>query len=110
MERITSIFVSFLIVLFVVGNEMYIVNGDSPYACWGGCYNKCILLTMKSRVPSGNDPCYVKCLSKCIPTSSSEYKNYCTIGCSLELCVAFRFDAGEDLDACYGNCGRICRV
>ncbi|XP_055819353.1 uncharacterized protein LOC129888401 [Solanum dulcamara] len=111
MERsITRIFVSILMMLIVVGNEMYIVNGDSPYACWGGCYNQCILLNMKHRVPTGNNPCYVHCLTKCIPTSASEYQDYCKIGCSLELCVATRFDAGANLDACFGNCGNICRI
>lgn len=92
MERITKIFVSVLIImLIVVGNEMSIVNGDSPYACWGGCYNKCILLSLRSSAPTGSNPCYVQCVSKCIPTSSIEYQDYCSIGCSLELCVPTRF-------------------
>ncbi|KAM3378820.1 hypothetical protein P3S68_011233 [Capsicum galapagoense] len=110
MERVTRFFVTVLIVLTtVLGKQMYIVNGDSPYACWGGCYNKCILLNMRARVQQTN-PCYLRCLSKCIPRSTSEYQDYCSIGCSLELCIPTRYDAGADLDACFGSCGNICRA
>ncbi|MCD7451967.1 hypothetical protein HAX54_014345 [Datura stramonium] len=112
MERISRIIVWVLIMLIVVGKQMYVVNGDSPYACWGGCYNQCMILNSKasSSVPAaGREPCYVQCLNKCVPRSTAEYQNYCNIGCSLELCVPTRFNAGADLDACFGNCGNICR-
>ncbi|CAN4127852.1 unnamed protein product [Withania somnifera] len=95
--------------LIVLGKHLYIVDADNPYACWGGCYNQCILSNMQASAP-GLNPCYVQCLSKCIPRSASEYQNYCSIGCSLELCIPTRSDAGANLDACFGNCGNICRA
>nr|XP_009616521.1 uncharacterized protein LOC104109046 [Nicotiana tomentosiformis]XP_016501359.1 PREDICTED: uncharacterized protein LOC107819733 [Nicotiana tabacum] len=110
MERI-SVFVTLFIVLIVVGKEMHNVSADSPYACWGGCYNQCIILSFQAgTIPNNNNPCYVQCLSKCIPRSAAEYQNYCKIGCSLELCVPTRSDAGADLDKCFGNCGNVCRA
>ncbi|KAJ8555403.1 hypothetical protein K7X08_012899 [Anisodus acutangulus] len=108
MEKI-RIFVTFLIVLIVVAKEMHASTADSPYACWGGCYNQCIILNLQASV-LGRNPCYVECLSKCIPRSAAEYENYCKIGCSLEICIPTRSNAGADLDACFGNCGNICRA
>ncbi|XP_059275168.1 uncharacterized protein LOC132029814 [Lycium ferocissimum] len=106
MEKI-RIFVTLLIVLIVVEKQMQIVDADNPYACWGGCYNQCILLNVQGSVP-GRNPCYLQCLSKCIPRTASDYQNYCKIGCSMEICIPTRSGNGADLDACFGNCGNVC--
>lgn len=63
------------------------------YACWGGCYNECILQTGIN--PSERLPCYMQCLGSCVanPASGSDNQYYCQLGCSLEQCVS-KFSSG----------------
>ncbi|KAG5540606.1 hypothetical protein RHGRI_020729 [Rhododendron griersonianum] len=62
------------------------------YACWGGCYNGCILQNGKYLQNDDQKlPCYWKCLGSCISHSGSDYHYYCQLGCSLKLCTMFSF-------------------
>ncbi|KAH7840442.1 hypothetical protein Vadar_017021 [Vaccinium darrowii] len=77
------------------------------YACWGGCYNECILLNGKN--PSERLPCYLQCLGNCIASSPADYQyNYCQLGCSLEKCVRVSSD-GRKQESCLENCSsKVC--
>lgn len=65
----------------------------SGYACWGGCYNECILLNGKN--PTQRLPCYLQCLGNCVAQPASDNQYYCQLGCSLEQCVMRFSSAGK---------------
>ncbi|KAK6119459.1 hypothetical protein DH2020_046796 [Rehmannia glutinosa] len=52
-----------------------------------GCYNECFLRSKKTRPE--RLACYYQCLNTCVPRSAADYRYYCQIGCSLELCIPF---------------------
>ncbi|KAA8521755.1 hypothetical protein F0562_012428 [Nyssa sinensis] len=81
--------------------------GAGIYACWGGCYNDCILRNGKTL--SEKFPCYLQCSRNCVSHSASVYQDYCLLGCSLELCNRFASD-GQTLERCMGNCTNICKT
>lgn len=62
-------------------------RGATEYECWGGCYNKCIILKGDRFPTSTTYPCYYSCLSSCRPSSSPPTINYyCQLGCAADLC------------------------
>ncbi|KAI8568878.1 hypothetical protein RHMOL_Rhmol02G0234700 [Rhododendron molle] len=79
------------------------------YACWGGCYNECILQTGKN--PSERLPCYFQCLGSCIAHPASDNQYYCQLGCSLEQCVSRFSSDGRKQERCLDNCStKICSI
>ncbi|CAK9166614.1 unnamed protein product [Ilex paraguariensis] len=98
--------VAFLVVLVLAKNVTAQPAGDGVYACWGGCYNECILRTGKD--PSQRLPCYGSCLGQCVPQSPSDYQYYCQIGCSFESCILFSYD-GASLERCIESCANLCK-
>lgn len=83
LNLVIALFLSLLMLTHNVNGQ-----GNNLYTCWGGCYNKCFLLS-----PGGADqyPCYFSCLSQCTYTQSLEsYQYYCQIGCSATRCIPLR--------------------
>ncbi|XP_052210971.1 uncharacterized protein LOC127813894 [Diospyros lotus] len=77
------------------------------YACWGGCYNECVL--QEGKEPSERVPCFLGCLGSCFDHLGSDLLYYCRLGCSLVSCVRYRSDGGN-LDGCLQNCSsNACR-
>uniref|UniRef100_A0A5B7AB73 Uncharacterized protein n=1 Tax=Davidia involucrata TaxID=16924 RepID=A0A5B7AB73_DAVIN len=104
MERSGVKILGVMVVLMVVMLAQHATAGI--YACWGGCYNDCILKNGKT--PSERLPCYSQCLRNCTPRSPSDYQYYCQLGCSLQFCTRFAYD-GDGLERCIGNCTNICK-
>ncbi|KAL6985368.1 hypothetical protein U1Q18_018744 [Sarracenia purpurea var. burkii] len=74
----------------------------SPYSCWGGCLNQCVL--------ERTVPCYGSCLSSCFAHPASDYQYYCQLGCSIQQCLRFSSD-GARTESCLENCSSsICNI
>lgn len=80
--------VAVLVVFVICANG---VNPQSPYACWGGCYNKCFLGAAMAQ--SERLACGYLCLDTCIPrtATAADYKYYCHLGCYLKRCIPVSF-------------------
>ncbi|XAR69327.1 hypothetical protein NMG60_11000867 [Bertholletia excelsa] len=105
MNKAWGVSVIALVVWFVVAHE---ASAQGMYACWGGCYNQCILGSGNN--PSERLPCYWSCLGTCIsrPSGQSDYQYYCQLGCSLQLCGQ-NLSGGATTKQCFQNCAnRIC--
>ncbi|XP_031110981.1 uncharacterized protein LOC116014824 [Ipomoea triloba] len=96
------------LMLVMMQVEGQFAENGNLYTCWGGCYNQCVLLGRSSAVAGGgNFPCYIGCLSSCVPQSAAQYQNYCQIGCSLQLCFP-SITNGAQLENCFANCANVC--
>ncbi|CAA2986954.1 uncharacterized protein LOC111375880 [Olea europaea var. sylvestris] len=82
------------------------VNGQSIYACWGGCYNECFLGNGTSG--SQRYPCYLKCVNTCMPRTTADYERFCAVGCSLQICVPPT--GGANKDNCFESCTKLCKI
>ncbi|WOG89431.1 hypothetical protein DCAR_0208669 [Daucus carota subsp. sativus] len=82
----------------------------TEYECWGGCYNKCIILK-GDRIPTTTTyPCYYKCLSSCRPSSPQPSLNYyCQLGCAADLCNTLTILDNGNLKQCIGRCSKVCQ-
>ncbi|XP_052210311.1 protein TAP1-like [Diospyros lotus] len=79
---------------------------QGTYACWGGCYNQCVLEYGLN--PTQRVPCYLGCLGRCATSFPSDLEYYCQIGCSLQQCIRYSYD-GANMERCLENCaGNIC--
>ncbi|XP_058200700.1 uncharacterized protein LOC131315578 [Rhododendron vialii] len=82
------------------------------YACWGGCYNECILQTGTN--PNERLPCYFQCVGSCFanPASGSDNNRYyCQLGCSLQQCVSRYSSDEKKQERCLDNCStKICNI
>ncbi|KAK1375865.1 hypothetical protein POM88_032058 [Heracleum sosnowskyi] len=85
-------------------------RGATEYECWGGCYNKCVILK-GDRIPTSTTyPCYYGCLSSCRPSSSPPTINYyCQLGCAANFCNTATILDNGNLKQCIGRCSSICQ-
>nr|XP_027082873.1 uncharacterized protein LOC113705273 [Coffea arabica]XP_027083091.1 uncharacterized protein LOC113705438 [Coffea arabica] len=82
-------------------------TGQSTYACWGGCYNVCFLLSSRPIVE--RYPCYFNCLASCFPQSALESQlYYCHVGCSAQRCLQIKDASARE--KCFGGCGDACKT
>ncbi|KAL6533891.1 hypothetical protein OROHE_013724 [Orobanche hederae] len=83
-DGIVAVVVAALVVVVVAANCV----DAQMYACWGGCYNECLLRS--NRTSAERFACYYQCFnSSCVPPSAADYQYYCQIGCNLERCTPF---------------------
>nr|GMD47681.1 uncharacterized protein LOC109154297 [Ipomoea batatas] len=82
----------FLVVLMTVSLGMVmlsqdVVGDDAVYACLGGCYNKCFILSKQP--PFETIVCFFKCfLTDCVSSGPppANFVDSCGVGCSMQFC------------------------
>ncbi|XP_019157666.1 PREDICTED: uncharacterized protein LOC109154297 [Ipomoea nil] len=105
----------FLVVLMTVSLGMVmlsqdVVGDDAVYACLGGCYNKCFILSKQP--PFETLVCFFKCfLTDCVSSGPppANFVDSCGVGCSMEFCPLQSLDEAT-LGQCIGSCGDMCEL
>ncbi|XP_057799651.1 uncharacterized protein LOC131015309 [Salvia miltiorrhiza] len=97
-----------VVVVVAVSILAVVVDAQSMYACWGGCYNKCFIGARNSISQSQKLACDYQCLNTCIPSNAADYAHYCHLGCFLKRCTPLRNGDGARLEKCFGWCTDLC--
>ncbi|KAM7490332.1 hypothetical protein LguiA_033253 [Lonicera macranthoides] len=95
MERESAKVWSVMIALVVLFLLVQHGEAGAVYACWGGCYNECVL-KIGSNTQLDAIPCYLSCFSKCAPSRPSATHYYCQLD-------------GKKLGGCLGKCSKTCK-